>query len=65
MTGLLAFFYGFVHLANWICLDKGLNSSEFWEDILRRQFIVVGMVCLVLTAPLAWLQKNAPFWRGI
>jgi methionine sulfoxide reductase heme-binding subunit len=72
MTGLLAFFYGFVHLANWIWLDKGLNSSEFWEDILRRQFIVVGMVCLVLTAPLAvtptawWVRRLGPRpWQAL
>ena len=68
MAGWFAFFYGFVHLANWIWLDKGLYSSEFWEDILRRQYIVVGIVCLALTAPLAvipeaWWMRRPGFRR--
>ncbi len=69
MTGLFAIFYGFVHLANWIYLDQGLYSGELWDDILRRQFIIVGLVALVLVAllaamPAAWWIRLRSFRLG-
>ncbi len=53
MTGLYAFFYGVLHFTTWIWLDKFFDLHEMWADILKRRFITVGMLGLVLMIPLA------------
>ncbi len=53
LLGLFAFFYGFLHLATWIWLDKSFDTEQMWEDILKRRFITVGMAGLLLMIPLA------------
>jgi len=53
MAGLFAFFYGVLHLTTWIWLDKSFDTSEMWEDIVKRRFITVGMLGLLMMAPLA------------
>ena len=53
MAGLFAFFYGLLHLTTWIWLDKGFDTGEMWDDIIKRRFITVGMLGLVLMAALA------------
>jgi sulfoxide reductase heme-binding subunit YedZ len=68
ISGSFAFFYGFLHLMNWICLDKGLYTSEMWDDIFRKRFIIVGLVGLLLMAPLAvtstaWWVRRLGFRR--
>jgi sulfoxide reductase heme-binding subunit YedZ len=51
--GLFAFFYGALHLATWIWLDKALDAGDMWEDVVKRRFITVGMTGLLLMIPLA------------
>lgn len=53
MLGLFAFFYGCLHLATWIWLDKDFDTQEMWEDVIKRRFITMGMAGLLLMAPLA------------
>jgi sulfoxide reductase heme-binding subunit YedZ len=53
MLGLMAFFYGCLHLATWIWLDKDFDIHEMWVDIIKRRFITVGMTGLLLMTPLA------------
>jgi methionine sulfoxide reductase heme-binding subunit len=53
MLGLFAFFYGCLHFATWIGLDKNFDWAEMWKDVLERRFITVGFTALVLMIPLA------------
>lgn len=53
MLGLFAFFYGLLHLATWVWLDKQFQMSEMWADVVKRRFITSGMLGLLLMAPLA------------
>jgi sulfoxide reductase heme-binding subunit YedZ len=53
MAGFFGLFYGFLHLVNCMLLDKGLYTREMWDDIFRQRFIVVGLVGLLLVAPLS------------
>ncbi len=53
MLGLFAFFYGLQHFMTWFYLDKALDFSEMWKDIVKRRFITAGMTALVLMIPLA------------
>ncbi len=58
MTGFFAFFYGFLHVVNWICLDEGLYTGEMWDDIFRQRFIAVGLAGLTMVAPLSVTPKG-------
>jgi sulfoxide reductase heme-binding subunit YedZ len=53
ILGLFAFFYGSLHFATWIGLDKNFDWTEMWKDVLKRRFITVGFTALVLMIPLA------------
>lgn len=68
MIGLFAFFYGLLHLATWVWLDKGFDFSEMWADVVKRRFITSGMLGLLLMAPLAltstgWWVRRLGFRR--
>ena len=57
--GLYAFSYGVLHLSVWMILDVQLIIDDLvgwdvvWNDILKRPFITIGMLCLLLMLPLA------------
>jgi len=53
MAGLFAFFYGLIHLATWIWLDKDFDTREMWDDVIKRRFITAGMTGLLLMSTLA------------
>jgi sulfoxide reductase heme-binding subunit YedZ len=53
MLGLFAFFYCSLHFLTWSVLDKELDLSALWADILKRWFITVGMVGFFGMIPLA------------
>jgi sulfoxide reductase heme-binding subunit YedZ len=57
--GLYAFAYGVLHLSVWMLLDVQLIISEYvgWDvvqkDLLKRPYITIGMLALLLMLPLA------------
>jgi len=57
--GLYAFAYGLLHLSVWVLLDVQLIISEYvgWDvvqkDLLKRPYITIGMLALLLMLPLA------------
>jgi len=51
--GLFAFFYVCVHFSVWIGLDHFFAWRRMWEDVLKRPFITVGALGLLLLIPLA------------
>lgn len=54
MLGLFAFFYASVHFCVWLILDPRQNTlTAIWEDILKRRYITVGMLGLLVMIPLA------------
>ncbi len=53
MIGLYAFFYVCLHLSSYIGLDQFFDWGEIWKDIVKRNFITVGMVNFFLLASLA------------
>lgn len=55
--GVLAFTYVALHLLVWLVLDVGI-LSQIWADILKRRYILVGMVGFVLMVPLAATSNN-------
>lgn len=58
MLGLLAFFYGLLHLLCWGWLDMGLELAAMWKDIAKRPFILVGSLALLGMLPLAATSFN-------
>jgi sulfoxide reductase heme-binding subunit YedZ len=53
MFGLFAFFYGCLHLATYVWLDKWFAFREMLADVVKRPFITAGFTAFVLMVPLA------------
>lgn len=61
--GLIAFFYVSMHLLAWGILDMGLRWSEMAADLVKRWYIIIGMVGFVAMIPLALTSNNASVRR--
>ena len=61
--GLLAFFYVAMHLTAWVTLDMGLRWSEMAADLVKRWYIIIGMVGFAAMIPLAITSNNASVRR--
>ena len=63
MLGLFAFFYGTLHLATYVWLDKFFDLPEMLKDVAKRRFITAGALALLVMAPLAitstkgWIRR--------
>lgn len=53
MLGLFCFFYACIHFSIWFWLDQNLNLQSMWADVIKRPFITMGFLTLVLLTPLA------------
>ena len=53
MFGLFTFFYVLMHFLTWLILDQGALLSAILEDIVKRPFITIGFVALLLLIALA------------
>jgi methionine sulfoxide reductase heme-binding subunit len=53
MFGLFAFFYVLLHFAVYLLLDQSGKLGALWQDIVKRPYITIGMLGLVLLIPLA------------
>ena len=58
MLGLYAFFYAFVHLFGYVGFDQIFYWALIWEDIVKRNFITIGMVAFAMMLPLAITSTN-------
>jgi sulfoxide reductase heme-binding subunit YedZ len=58
MLGLFAFFYAFLHLSSYVVLDHFFDWPRIWEDIVKRNFITVGMIAVLALVPLAVTSTN-------
>jgi len=53
MFGLFAFFYAVLHFLIYVILDQSGSLSAVWQDIVKRPYITIGMLALLLLIPLA------------
>jgi sulfoxide reductase heme-binding subunit YedZ len=53
MFGLFAFFYVLLHFSVYLLLDQSGKLGALWQDIVKRPYITVGMLGLLLLIPLA------------
>ena len=53
LLGLLAFFYVCLHCSVWIGLDHFFAWRRMGDDVVKRPFITVGVLALLLLVPLA------------
>lgn len=72
MLGLFAFFYGMLHLATYLWLDKFFDLAEILKDVGKRRFLTAGMIAFALLIPLAvtstagWIRRlGGRNWRWL
>lgn len=59
MLGLYAFFYALLHVSSYVALDQYFAWAAIWQDILKRNYITVGMLGLVILTALAVTSPKA------
>lgn len=65
MLGLFVFFYAALHLLSYAWFDMGLDGPEIVRDVIKRPFILVGMLAgLLLTLLAATSFNRAIRWLG-
>ena len=52
MTGLIAFTYVSLHVTSYLAVDLFFDWGAFWKDVLKRNFITLGMINFMLLLPL-------------
>jgi methionine sulfoxide reductase heme-binding subunit len=57
--GLLAFFFGTLHLTTYFWLDQFFDWVSILKDIVKRPFITIGFTAIMLMLPLAVTSTNA------
>lgn len=63
MLGLYGFFYACLHFLCFLWFDHFFDWEEMWRDVLKRPFITVGFVALLLLLPLALTSTHAMMRR--
>ena len=58
MLGLFCFFYACIHFSIWFWLDQNLDLQAMWIDVIKRPFITMGFLTLVLLVPLAMTSNQ-------
>jgi sulfoxide reductase heme-binding subunit YedZ len=58
MLGLFVYFYGVLHMLSYGWLDMGLDVPEIVNDIVKRPFILVGFISMVVLTALAATSFN-------
>ena len=53
MLGLFSFFYASLHFTSYLVIDLQLNWADLVKDIAKRNFILIGIVTILLMIPLA------------
>jgi methionine sulfoxide reductase heme-binding subunit len=58
MVGLYVFFYAVLHLVAYGWFDMGFELGDIGADIVKRPFILVGFLAVLLLTPLALTSFN-------
>jgi len=59
LLGLYTFSYAFMHLINFLVFDLQLAWSLFFNEVLKRPYITIGMIAFILLAALAVTSVNS------
>lgn len=71
MIGLFAFFYLVLHFTVYMVLDRTMDLGLIAEDIVKRPFITIGFVALLMLIPLAitstrgWMRRLGRRWKSL
>lgn len=71
MLGLFAFTYCSLHFLAWLVLDQSLDISAIISDVIKRPFITLGTLALLLLIPLAvtstkgWQKRLGTRWANL
>ncbi len=66
--GLLAFFYGSLHMLTYVALDQFFDWELLVEDVLERRYITAGalgfccMLPLAVTSTRGWMKRLGSRW---
>jgi sulfoxide reductase heme-binding subunit YedZ len=63
MLGLFAFFYACLHLLAYLSMQREWDLRGVAIDVVKRKFILIGMLALLLMLPLAITSTNAMIKR--
>ena len=63
MLGLYVFFYACLHFLTFIWFEHFFNISDIIQDIIKRPFITIGFISLMLLIPLAVTSNQAMIRR--
>src|SRR5690606_3919484 len=63
MLGLFAFFYALAHFTVYFTLDQWFDLRAIGADIIKRPYITIGMLALLLLIPLAVTSTNGMMRR--
>ncbi len=65
MLGLYAFFYGCLHFLCFFSLDRGFSLSNTLTEMVKRKYLIIGSIALLIMLPLALTSTNAMIkWMG-
>ena len=59
MVGLFMYLYALLHFLSYSGFDMGFDVADIVQDIVKRPFILVGSLALLLLTPLAATSFNA------
>lgn len=62
-VGLIAFAYALQHVIVYVWLDQDLNMTAIWKDLIKRPYIMAGMLSFAILIPLAITSNNAMIKR--
>lgn len=72
MVGLWAFTYVLFHVTSYVALDQFFAWKLIWADILKRNYITLGMIALTLLIPMAvtstkgWIKRlGSKTWKNL
>ncbi|MGA2244030.1 MAG: protein-methionine-sulfoxide reductase heme-binding subunit MsrQ [Verrucomicrobiota bacterium] len=63
MLGLYAFFYAGAHFLLFFCLDRGFSVPGTLSEMVKRKFLIVGGLAIILMIPLAVTSTNGMIKR--
>ena len=63
VLGLFAFFYACIHFLLFFSLDRSFSFAGTLSELVKRQYLIVGGVALLVMVPLAVTSTNAMIKR--
>jgi sulfoxide reductase heme-binding subunit YedZ len=63
VLGLFAFFYASIHFLLFFSLDRSFSIAGTLSEMVKRQYLIVGGIALVIMVPLAVTSTNAMIKR--